>query len=298
MNLDMTCDDLKSKTMKDQPEQKANGEKAKGPHLLSSRCWCPVAVTLAILCLGLLVTVIMLTTQLSQVSDLLKKQQANLTHQENILEGQLLAQKQGEKACHEQQRELKETVETLAQKLEEKSQKQAELYQQNLNLQEILKKAANFSGPCPQDWLWHEKNCYFFSADPFNWEKSQENCLSLGAQMLKINSTYDLEFIKQASAHSSFPFWTGLSRRKPSYSWLWEDGSPLMPNVLRLQGAISQRNPSDTCAYLQRGTVFADNCILTAYSICQKAATLIESTVNSKALEEMEEPIFERFSGI
>lgn len=80
------------------------------------------------------------------MSDLLKEQQANLTHQENILEGQMLAQKQGEKACHEQQRELKETVETLAQKLEEKSQKQAELYQQNLNLQEVLKKAANFSG--------------------------------------------------------------------------------------------------------------------------------------------------------
>ncbi|XP_035875242.1 oxidized low-density lipoprotein receptor 1 [Phyllostomus discolor] len=269
-----------------------------GPHLLSSRWWCPVAVDSGDSFSGFIVTVIMLTTQLSQVSDLLKKQQANLTHQENVLEGQLLAQKQGEKACYEQQRELKETVETLAQKLEEKSQKQAELYQQNLNLQEALKKAANFSGPCPQDWLWHEKNCYFFPADPFNWKKSQENCLSLGAQLLKINTTYDLEFIKQASAHSNFPFWTGLSRRKPSYSWLWEDGSPLMPNVLRLQGAISQRNPLDTCAYLQRGAVFADNCILTAYSICQKKATLIESTVNSKSLEEMEEPIFERFSGI
>ncbi|XP_036924168.1 oxidized low-density lipoprotein receptor 1 [Sturnira hondurensis] len=276
MNLDMTFDDLKSKSMKDQPDQKANGEKAKGPHVLSSRWWCPVAVTLGILCLGLLVTVIMLIMQLSQVSDLLKEQQANLTHQENILKGQMLAQKQEENACHEQQRELKETVETLAQKLEEKSKQQMELYQQNLNLQEVLKKAANFSGPCPQDWLWHEENCYFFPTDPFNWEKSQENCLSLDAQMLKINSIHDLKFINQASAHSNFPFWTGLSRRKPSYSWLWEDGSPLMPHVFRIQGAVSQKHPSETCAYLQRGIVFADNCILTAHSICQKKANLIE----------------------
>ena len=58
----------------------------------------------------------------------------------------MLAQKQEEKACHELQRELKGMVETLAQKLEEKSKKQLELYQQNLNLQEALKKAANFSG--------------------------------------------------------------------------------------------------------------------------------------------------------
>lgn len=80
------------------------------------------------------------------MSDLLKEQQANLTDQENKPEGQMLAQKQEEKACHELQRELKGMVETLAQKLEEKSKKQLELYQQNLNLQEALKKAANFSG--------------------------------------------------------------------------------------------------------------------------------------------------------
>ncbi|XP_036108175.1 oxidized low-density lipoprotein receptor 1 isoform X1 [Molossus molossus] len=271
----MTFDDLKSTTMKDTPDQKTNGEEVKGLHFLSFRCWCPLAVTLGILSLGLMVTIIMLTIQLSQVSDLLKQQQANLTDKENILEGQISAQKQEKKACHELQRELKEMIETLAQKLDEKSKKLMELHQQNLNLQEALKEAANFSGPCPQDWLWHEENCYLFSSNPFNWEKSQEHCLSLDAQMLKINSTHDLEFIKQASAHSNFPFWTGLSLRKPSDSWLWEDGSPLMPHVFRLQGAVTQKYPSGTCAYIHRGIVFAENCILNAYSICQKKVTLL-----------------------
>lgn len=49
-----------------------------------------------------------------------------------------------------------------------------------------------FLGPCPQDWLWHEENCYLYSSGPFNWEKSQNYCLSLDAQMLKINNTDDL----------------------------------------------------------------------------------------------------------
>uniref|UniRef100_A0A452RUS2 Oxidized low-density lipoprotein receptor 1 n=1 Tax=Ursus americanus TaxID=9643 RepID=A0A452RUS2_URSAM len=191
----MTSDDFKSKTMKDQPDQKPNGKKAKGLRLLSSRWWCPTAVTLGILCLGLLVILIMLTMQ-----------------------------------C-----------------------------------------------PCPQDWLWHEETCYLFSSGPFNWERSQENCLSLDAQMLKINSTDDLEFIQQASAHSNFPFWMGLSLRKPSSSWLWEDGSPLMPHLFRLQGPVSHVYPSGSCAYIQRGTVFADNCILTAFSICQKKANLLRA---------------------
>ncbi|XP_066211946.1 oxidized low-density lipoprotein receptor 1 isoform X1 [Saccopteryx leptura] len=263
--------------MNDQPNQKTNGETAKGIYFLSCRWWCPVAVTLGILCLSFLVTIIMLTMQLSQVSDLLKQQQANLTHQEHTLEGQILAQKQEKEASQELQRELKEMIVTLAQKLEEKSRKQKELQHQNLSLQEALKKAANFSGPCPQDWLWHEEHCYLFSSGSFNWEKSQENCLSLDAQMLTINSTHDLEFIKQASVHSNFPFWTGLSQRKPSDSWLWEDGSPLMPHVFRLQGAVSQKYPSGTCAYMQRGAVFVDNCILIAYSICQKKATLLRA---------------------
>ncbi|KAF3816348.1 hypothetical protein GH733_014521 [Mirounga leonina] len=260
MNLEMTFDDFKSKTMKDQPDQKPNRKKAEGPHFLSSRWWCPTAVTLGILCLGLL------------VSDLLKQQQANLTNQEIILEGQILAQKQAEKSSQESERELKETIETLNQKLDENSKKQMELHHQNLNLQEALRKAANFS-----DWLWHEENCYLFSSGPFNWEKSQENCLSLDAQMLKINSTDDLKFIRQTSAHSNFPFWMGLSLRKPSSAWLWEDGSPLMPHLFRLQGPVSQNYPSGSCAYIQRGAVFADNCILTAFSICQKKANLFRA---------------------
>uniref|UniRef100_A0A8C6A6E6 Oxidized low-density lipoprotein receptor 1 n=1 Tax=Marmota marmota marmota TaxID=9994 RepID=A0A8C6A6E6_MARMA len=191
----MTFDDLKMKPRKDQPDQKLNGKRAKGLHFLSSRWWCPAAVTLGILCMGLLVTIIMLGMQ-----------------------------------C-----------------------------------------------PCPQDWIWHEESCYLFPSGLFNWEQSQENCLSLDAQLLKINNTDDLNFIQQAISHSSFPFWMGLSLRKPNYTWLWEDGSPLVPHLFRLQGAVSQMYASGTCAYIQRGAVFAENCILVAYSICQKKAVLLKA---------------------
>ncbi|KAI4546056.1 hypothetical protein MG293_002611 [Ovis ammon polii] len=192
----MTVDDHKS--MRDQLDQKPNGETAKGTRglrFVSSWKWYPAAVTLGVLCLGLLVTVILLILQLSQVSDLLKQQQANITHQENILEGQILAQRQSEKSSQESQKELKEMIETLAHRLDEKSKKLMELHRQNLNLQEVLKEAANYSGPCPQDWLWHEENCYQFSSGSFNWEKSQENCLSLDAHLLKINSTDELAVV-------------------------------------------------------------------------------------------------------
>ena len=77
------------------------------------------------------------------MSDLLKKYQANLTHQEHILEGQLLAQQQ---AANASDKKLKETIDTLTWELQEKSKEQEELLQQNVNLQEALQRAENFSG--------------------------------------------------------------------------------------------------------------------------------------------------------
>ncbi|MEJ1279975.1 oxidized low density lipoprotein (lectin-like) receptor 1 [Cricetulus griseus] len=78
-----------------------------------------------------------------QVSDLLRKYQANLTHQERILERQILAQQQ---AANASQQKLKETIDTLTWELKEKTKDQEELLQQNLNLQKALQKVANFSG--------------------------------------------------------------------------------------------------------------------------------------------------------
>lgn len=144
MNLEMAFDD-KMKPVNDQPDQKSCGKKPKGLHLLSSTWWCPAAVTLAILCLVLSVTLIVQQTRLLQVSDLLKKYQANLTQQDHILEGQMSAQKKAENASQESKRELKEQIDTLTWKLNEKSKEQEKLLQQNQNLQEALQRAANSS---------------------------------------------------------------------------------------------------------------------------------------------------------
>ncbi|XP_049639092.1 oxidized low-density lipoprotein receptor 1 isoform X1 [Suncus etruscus] len=147
----MTLDDFKSKTMKkNQSDQKSHEEKAKGLHFHSPWRWYTAIVTLGIMCVGLLVTIIVQVIQLSQVSNLLKQQQANLTLQENVLEGQFLAQKEAEKSSQESQRELKAIIEALSKKLDEESKEKMELHRQNLNLQEALKKSANYSGLHPK----------------------------------------------------------------------------------------------------------------------------------------------------
>ncbi|XP_035304747.1 oxidized low-density lipoprotein receptor 1 isoform X3 [Cricetulus griseus] len=271
MNLEMTFDD-KMKPVNEQPDQKLCHKKAKGLRFLSSQWWCPVAMTLVILCVGLLVIVIIQWMQLLQVSDLLKQYQANLTRQEHTIEGQILAQQQTANAS---QQKLKETIDTLTWELKEKTKEQEGLLQQNLNLQKALQRAANFSGPCPQDWLWHKENCYLFSSAQSYWAKSQENCRALDAQLLQINSIDNLNFILQATSHSTSPFWMGLHRKKKNDPWLWENGSPLRPHLLKIRGIPSQAHPSGTCVYIQEGGIFADHCILNAFSICEKQAQLL-----------------------
>uniref|UniRef100_A0A8C2QNL3 Oxidized low-density lipoprotein receptor 1 n=1 Tax=Cricetulus griseus TaxID=10029 RepID=A0A8C2QNL3_CRIGR len=351
----MTFDD-KMKPVNEQPDQKLCHKKAKGLRFLSSQWWCPVAMTLVILCVGLLVIVIIQWMQLLQVSDLLKQYQANLTRQEHTIEGQILAQQQTanasqqklketidtltwelkektkeqegllqqnlnlqkalqraanfsgteegrrlvsdllrkyqanlthqerilerqilaqQQAANASQQKLKETIDTLTWELKEKTKDQEELLQQNLNLQKALQKVANFSGPCPQDWLWHKENCYLFSSAQSYWAKSQENCRALDAQLLQINSIDNLNFILQATSHSTSPFWMGLHRKKKNDPWLWENGSPLRPHLLKIRGIPSQAHPSGTCVYIQEGGIFADHCILNAFSICEKQAQLL-----------------------
>ncbi|NP_001288025.1 oxidized low-density lipoprotein receptor 1 isoform 2 [Mus musculus] len=124
-------------------------------------------------------------------------------------------------------------------------------------------------GPCPQDWLWHKENCYLFHG-PFSWEKNRQTCQSLGGQLLQINGADDLTFILQAISHTTSPFWIGLHRKKPGQPWLWENGTPLNFQFFKTRGVSLQLYSSGNCAYLQDGAVFAENCILIAFSICQK----------------------------
>ncbi|KAL1790135.1 oxidized low-density lipoprotein receptor 1 [Sigmodon hispidus] len=343
--------DGKMKCVNEQPDEKTCHRKAKGLHFLSSPWWCPAAVTLVILCLGLSVTLIIQRNQLIQVSNLLKQCQANFTHQEHIREGEILAQQQAantsqkklketidsltwelkekskeqevllqqklnlqkalkkaenysviqvsnllkqcqanlthqehilegqilaqQQAANTSQKKLKETIDSLTWELKEKSKEQEVLLQQKLNLQKALKKAENYSAPCPQDWLWHKENCYLFSSEESHWSNSRDNCQALDAQLLQINSTDDLNFISQAISHSTSPFWTGLQQKTQNDPWLWADGSPLRPHLLNIRGIPRKTYRSGTCVYIHKRDVFAENCILSAYSICQKQAKLL-----------------------
>ncbi|XP_065797520.1 C-type lectin domain family 7 member A isoform X2 [Muntiacus reevesi] len=98
----------------------------------------------------------------------------------------------------------------------------------------VLSTSGVFSSSCPPTWITHEDSCYLFSTLLDSWDNSKRRCFQLGSNLLKIDSSKELEFIsRQVSSQPDHSFWIGLSRLRTEEPWLWEDGSTLLSNLTK-----------------------------------------------------------------
>uniref|UniRef100_A0A452QYP5 C-type lectin domain containing 7A n=1 Tax=Ursus americanus TaxID=9643 RepID=A0A452QYP5_URSAM len=98
-----------------------------------------------------------------------------------------------------------------------------------------------FSSSCPPNWIIHKNNCYLFSTSLASWNRSKRQCSQLHSNLLKIDSAEELDFIvRQMSSRPDNSFWIGLSRQQTEGPWLWEDGSVFSSNFFHFIGG--QRN--------------------------------------------------------
>ncbi|XP_040834644.1 NKG2-D type II integral membrane protein-like [Ochotona curzoniae] len=88
----------------------------------------------------------------------------------------------------------------------------------------------DYSGPCPQDWMFYRNNCYWFSNESKSWKQSQASCMSKNSSLLKIYSRVDQDFFKLVKSYH----WLGLTQTPTNGSWHWEDGSMVSPDILRI----------------------------------------------------------------
>ncbi|XP_051029184.1 C-type lectin domain family 7 member A isoform X1 [Phodopus roborovskii] len=60
------------------------------------------------------------------------------------------------------------------------------------------------SGPCPPNWIVHEKSCYLFKMSQNSWAGSKRHCSQLGAHLLKIDNPREFAFpVKRLKGHGS-----------------------------------------------------------------------------------------------
>ena len=71
-------------------------------------------------------------------------------------------------------------------------------------------------------------SCYKLFTAPENWNNAQANCNSFGAQLVKIESSEENDFLTKTFLTASIvTYWVGLSDQENESEWIWADGSPL-----------------------------------------------------------------------
>ncbi|KAM9399023.1 receptor-type tyrosine-protein phosphatase H-like isoform 3-T4 [Salvelinus alpinus] len=78
---------------------------------------------------------------------------------------------------------------------------------------------------CPEGWRRFGCSCYYLSTEKKSWEKSRQDCLERGADLVIINSEGEQTFI---NGFKSVNFvWIGLTDSVTEGTWKWVDGTPL-----------------------------------------------------------------------
>ncbi|XP_055765140.1 C-type lectin domain family 4 member M-like [Salvelinus fontinalis] len=77
---------------------------------------------------------------------------------------------------------------------------------------------------CPEGWQKFESSWYFLSeTTEKTWEKSRQDCLERGADLVIINSREEQEFLFNLKKR----VWIGLTDSVKEGTWKWVDGTPL-----------------------------------------------------------------------
>ncbi|XP_036108097.1 C-type lectin domain family 1 member A isoform X2 [Molossus molossus] len=230
-------------------------ERGNTEHPPPSSAWRPVALTLLILFLVLLIGLAILGFMFFQVYQLSKTQKDSMNKLEER-SGNLSQQLQSLQA---QNRKLAETLQQVAEKY------CRELYN---------KTGEHRCSPCSEKWRWHGNKCYQFYTESKSWQDCDYFCIAENSTMLKIN-TQDVLLAMPLSYNEFFySYWIGLSRNGSDKAWLWVDGAPYTSELFRIKADLTSLRDRD-CATILSGTVFSKNCQELRRCACERRATAV-----------------------
>ena len=103
----------------------------------------------------------------------------------------------------------------------------------------------------PPLWISFEGSCYKHFRDPRNWTDAKAFCNAIGAQLVKIESADENEFIKREVLPGSGRYWIGLTDAGTENDWKWSDGSKLAGYTHWSLGQLN--NTKQDCVVIRKG---------------------------------------------
>ncbi|XP_034368502.1 C-type lectin domain family 2 member D11-like [Arvicanthis niloticus] len=91
----------------------------------------------------------------------------------------------------------------------------------------------NIYTPCPSNWIGVGNKCFYFSEYSSNWTSSQDSCMEQEAQLARIDSQEELNFLRRYKG--IFDHWIGLHRESSEHPWKWTDNTEYN-NSVPIQG--------------------------------------------------------------
>jgi len=98
-------------------------------------------------------------------------------------------------------------------------------------------------------------SCYRVLTVPETWNNAQANCLSLGAQLVKIESAEENEFLTRTFLTAyAVTYWIGLSDQVKEGEWIWTDGGPLGNDTNWGGSNPNNSNGNQHCGHILKGS--------------------------------------------
>nr|XP_013808861.1 PREDICTED: C-type lectin domain family 5 member A-like isoform X1 [Apteryx mantelli mantelli] len=123
---------------------------------------------------------------------------------------------------------------------------------------------------CPAGWLWDAGQCYYFSSAKKTWEQSKEDCCSREAQLVTIRANATLAFLARMSNVDVFH--VGLKRDSSQADWKWLDGTALK-GLFPIQRFT---NSFLSCGRVSRSGLSGGLCREAHSWICEKSAATLQ----------------------
>ncbi|XP_061530819.1 oxidized low-density lipoprotein receptor 1 isoform X2 [Phycodurus eques] len=179
--------------------------------------------TLGVLCVILISVIIALTLHLNVVTAEQRRQNVNLTAQNEHVRAELELLRERAQELSWERDQLNWTMGMVLQ------------YDNFPVITYCPQRVLSLCKPCMDDWLLFGSKCYLFVHSPYysgwmDWQDSVDDCRRKNAHLLLIESQEEQEFITNHTRYyqdDKHGYWIGLNKTELSENWKWNDGRNL-----------------------------------------------------------------------